>query len=307
MWNKFTQKAPIKIHAAPADVEVKQNSSVCPLTYFDDEDINEILLDGCRTMWLLSAAGRSRLPSPFPNDQTINQWILGIARATNVRLDPIVGAAGGVLQDGALRWHCLLAPMAIDGPIVSIRRHRFSSLSLDDFSITKEDLARLTGAISKRDHLIIAGPTGSGKTSLLAALIKMVPTEERVFLLESVPEIGALTPGVVRFATRQANIEQLGAFGLERLLAESLRLLPDRLVVGEVRSSEASVLIEAFRAGHAGVMSTIHASSAKEVLNRLTSLANLSASAWAKDLSQPVLVVSMERGTPPKVLNIEPL
>ena len=307
MWNKFNQKAPIKILSAPREAEVKPNSFVCPLTCFDDEEINEILLDGSRAMWLLSAAGRSRLPSPFPNDQAINHWILGIARATNVRLDPIVGAAGGVLQGGALRWHCLLAPMAIDGPIVSIRRHRFSRLSLDDFSISKEHFSRLIDAISKRDHLIIAGPTGSGKTSLLAALIKIVPAEERVFLLESVPEIGDLTPSVVRLATRQANIEQLGGFGLSRLLAESLRLLPDRLVVGEVRSSEASVLIDAFRAGHAGVMSTIHASSAKEVLSRLSSLANLSASEWAKDLSQPVLVVSMERGTPPKVLKIEPL
>ena len=307
MWKIFKPQIPTNLGPAHIVAEDDQDIDVCPLAYFDDGDLNEILLDGCRAMWLVSTSGRTRLPSPFSGTHALSKWILGVARSANVRLDPIIGAAGGVLHDGALRWHCLLAPMAVDGPIVSIRRHRFSSLTLDDFKISKEDCSVLNEAVLKRHHLIIAGPTGSGKTSLIAALIKAIPADERVFLLESVPEIGGLTPGVVRLCARQANIERLGGFGLDRLLAESLRLLPDRLVVGEVRASEAAVLIDALRAGHSGVMSTIHASSAKEVLNRLTSLANLGPSDWAKDLSHPVLVVSMERGSPPKVSKIEPL
>jgi pilus assembly protein CpaF len=307
MWNISKLLASPKIDPAPIDAEEGLAIDVCPLSYFDDVGLNEILIDGCRAMWLVSTSGRTRLASPFSDATALSRWILEVARSTNIRLDPIVGAAGGVLQDGALRWHCLLTPMAVDGPIVSIRRHRLSCLTLEDFDLSEQDFSTLKKAVYEREHIIIAGPTGSGKTSLLAALVKMVPANERVFLLESVPEIGALTPAVVRLSARQANIERLGGFGLDRLLAESLRLLPDRLVVGEVRSSEASVLIDAFRAGHSGVMSTIHAASAKEVLNRLTSLANLSASEWAKDLSQTVLVVSMARGTPPKVTKIEPL
>ncbi len=258
-------------------------------------------------MWLVTDKGRIRQPSPFHDTDSITRWVRALALSANVRLDPVVGAAGGVLKGGSLRWHCLLAPMAVDGPIVSIRRHRFNQLTLRDFEMSDEFFTVLKDAVAKRTHLIIAGPTGSGKTSLMAALIKEMSDDERVFLLESVPEIGALTPGTVRLVARQANLERIGGFGLERLLSESLRLLPDRLIVGEVRSTEAAVLVEALRVGHAGVMSTLHASSAKEVLDRITTMANLRTCDWAKDLSAPVLVVAMERGRPPRVSRIEPL
>ena len=307
MWNIFKQIISISSDSAPLVVESAPVLERCPLAFFEDSNLNEILLDGCRAMWLVSAGGRTRLTSPFADTGALSSWIIALARSANVRLDPIVGAAGGVLHDGALRWHCLLAPMAVDGPIVSIRRHRFNDLTLDDFKMPKALLGRLINAVEQRDHIVIAGPTGSGKTSLLAALLKHVPADERVFLMESVPEIGALTGNIVRLSARQANIEQLGGFALDRLLTESLRLLPDRLIVGEVRSTEAAVLIDAMRAGHSGVMSTMHAASAREVLDRLTSMASLSASDWAKDLSAPVLVVSMVRGSPPQVSRLEPL
>jgi len=305
MWNLKKMQTANKPDFYIREEEQVQKVSFCPLTYFEDEGLNEILFDGSRAMWLVTAGGRTYHPSPFSDPQALSQWILSLARSANVRLDPIVGAAGGVLQDGALRWHCLLAPMAVDGPIVSIRRHRFKELRLGDFNISNEDSKCLIEAVTKRSHLIIAGPTGSGKTSLLSALLKEIPSDERIFLLESLPEIGQLTPGVVRMVARPANIEQIGGFGLDRLLAESLRLLPDRIVIGEIRANEAAILIDALRSGHSGVMSTTHASSAKEVLDRLTTMANLSASDWARDLSSPVLVVCMERGIPPKVVKID--
>ncbi len=307
MWNKFKHQKTSNSDTAQLNKDLEATCTFCPLTLFEQLDVNEILLEGCRTLWLVTDKGRIRQPSPFHDTDSITRWVRALAHSANVRLDPVIGAAGGVLRSGSLRWHCLLAPMAVDGPIVSIRRHRFNQLTLSDFAMSEENIMVLKDAVASRTHLIISGPTGSGKTSLMAALIKEISEDERVFLLESVPEIGVLTPGTVRLVARQANLERIGGFGLERLLSESLRLLPDRLIVGEVRATEAAVLVDALRAGHSGVMSTMHASSAKEALARITTMANLGTCDWVKDLSAPVLVVAMERGRPPRVTRIEPL
>lgn len=272
--------------------------------WFADPDVSEVLLDA-RYLWIVRRATRERCHTPFRDPAALQQLMVSVARASGVRLDPMVGAAGGSFDDGAYRWHCLLPPMARDGPLVSIRRHRFASLELDDFVLPDDARRGLLANLATGVNLIVAGATGSGKSSLLAALLKRLPDEERIFLIESVPELAAVSKGLVRLSPREANLEQLGAFSLERLLRESLRLLPDRIVIGEVRGTEVPVLVDAMRVGHNGILTTMHAASADDVIRRIAGRLPESEQNWHQYLSAPLVVLFMERGNPPLVRAIQ--
>lgn len=293
--------------AKSESVGTAADTDIDPFLLFDDQRIDELIFDGARNFWIVQSGSKRRGVPPFPDTESLTRWVTALARAGGVRLDPVVGSAGGSVGDGAFRWHCLLPPMAIDGPLVCIRRHRLNLLTIDHFLAEPDVVRELRHGLDRSAHFLIAGPTGSGKTTLLAALVKLLPPDERVFLIESVPEIGAFTPGVIRLTARAANLEKIGEFGLARVLAESLRLLPDRIVVGEVRSDEASVLIDAMRTGHQGVLATIHAGSGSEALARLTSLAGLPDQSWRQDLTADLLVVCTRRGLPPAIVRIERL
>lgn len=301
MWNFAAKPGTRNLELAVAPAV----SAVDPFQLFDDQCVNELIFDGVKNFWLVRSGIKQREPSPFSNPAALTQWVTELARAGNVRLDPVAGAAGGSVREGAFRWHCILPPMAVDGPLVSVRRHRLNQLTIDQFAAAPEYLRELRTALDRAAHILIAGPTGSGKTTLLAALIKLLPADDRVFLFESVQEIGAFAPGVVRLTSRAANLEKIGEFPLARVLAESLRLLPDRIVVGEVRSSEAAVLIDAMRTGHQGVLATIHAGSGPEALARLTFLAGLPDQTWRRDLTSDLLVVCTRRGSPPSIVRID--
>jgi pilus assembly protein CpaF len=273
--------------------------------WFSSPDIDEVLLDGIRNFWIVRGGRRELRPGPFGDTEALRRWVVELARVTGTRLDPVLGAAGGSLNNGEYRWHCILPPMAADGPLVSLRRHRFTTLSVSDFAMAPAVRTDLESALTVGAHIIFAGPTGSGKSSLLAALLKRRPASERLFLIESVPELPVVTAGTVRLAPRSANLEGVGAFGLARLLAESLRLLPDRIVIGEVRGDEAPVLIDGMRTGHHGLMATMHASSAAEVVARIGSRLSATEAGWHQSLSAPLAVVLMQRGEPPAVRGVE--
>lgn len=273
--------------------------------WFSRPEIDEILIDGGRNLWLLRGHRRERLPSPFVDLSDLRQRVLDLARASGVRLDPVIGAAGGSLDNGAFRWHCILPPMAPDGPLLSVRRHRFDRLSLADFDVPTSLLADIKTALLDGSHMIFAGPTGSGKSSFMAALLRLLPIEERIFIIESVPELSSTSLGAVRLTPRAANREEIGGFSLDRLLAETLRMLPDRIVIGEVRGQEAPVLLDAMRSGHRGLMTTMHASSADEVIARIGSRLPLGEQGWEQTLSLPVAVILTKRGDPPGIQAME--
>ncbi|MEN9834501.1 MAG: hypothetical protein RL011_694 [Pseudomonadota bacterium] len=273
------------------------------LGFFDDPAVDELLINGAGSACLVASGRLSLAEAPFKSVAELALWCQNWARRLGVRLDPVVGAAGGSFQGHSFRWHCVLPPIAPDGPLFSLRRHRFELLNLSSFRLTSEQLGLIKEAMVRRSNLLICGPTGCGKTTILASLLKEFAPDERVIIVESLPELPLPTPYSARLIERQANLEQIGAVSLERLLRESLRLRPDRLVVGEVRGPEAKVFCEALMSGHEGVMATIHAASPSDAMAKLSYLAGMSSRSssspqWA---GVPIEVLLMRRGVPPGV------
>ncbi len=185
--------------------------------------------------------------------------------------EPLVDVA----LPGGLRVHATLPPVATKGPELSIRvaRHRLPdllSLEIENASVV---IPRLIDAVTQRETLLISGATGSGKTTLLGALMAYAPPCERLVVLEEVQEISIDHPHVVALECRQANAEGVGFISLARLVTESLRMRPSRLIVGEVRGAEIVDLLQAFHTGHPGGGTTLHAASLTDVPARLEGLA----------------------------------
>lgn len=192
-----------------------------------------------------------------------------------LRVDPASPTVDARLADGS-RLHAVVPPVAVDGPVVAIRRFTAAVADLDGLvdagAITHEGRAILSGAIAERRTVLVSGGTGAGKTTLLNVLSRHVSPTERIVCLEDAPEL-QLSGHVVRLQTRPANVEGVGEVTLRMLVRSALRLRPDRIVVGEVRGPEALDLVGALNTGHDGSMSTIHANGPEEALLRLETLA----------------------------------
>jgi pilus assembly protein CpaF len=184
--------------------------------------------------------------------------------------------AGDARLPGDIRVHAVLPPLSRDGVALSIRVPRPEPLSLEDWGLSGDVAARLRGAVLGRRNLLIAGGTGTGKTTLVASLLREVPASERIVLIEDVAELSIDHPHVVHLESRSANPEGLGAWTLSDLLRESLRMRPDRLVVGECRGAELSVMLTALNTGHDGSATTLHAGTLAGVPARLEALGALS-------------------------------
>lgn len=245
------------------------------LQYFEDPCVDELLINGAQHFFVRIAGSLKSVEPVFESDSEFFDFLIDFAAARQTRLDPLCGSAGGVIEELPGRWHCILPPLSQDGPVLAIRRHRFLSLGLDDFIICKGMRLDLEAHLARRDPLIIAGETGSGKTTLLAALLQRYAADERVIIIETIPELPRLYPGWVRLSERPQRLDGRGVVNSERLLAEALRLSPDRLVFGEIRGTEARWFIEATRTGHTGLVATLHSGGAAQANERLWALANL--------------------------------
>jgi pilus assembly protein CpaF len=185
----------------------------------------------------------------------------------------------GRLPDGS-RIEAVVAPAALEGPVVSIRRFSQCSLTLERLvqsgGLAPAGAALLRELVGGRRNLLIAGGTGSGKTSLLNALARFIADEQRVIVLEDARELQLPHEHVVHLTARPADTRGRGAISMRELLRATLRLRPDRIVVGEVRGAEAVELVQAMTSGHDGCLSTIHASSPWDALARLETLALMS-------------------------------
>jgi len=185
------------------------------------------------------------------------------------------------LPDGS-RVNAIIPPLALDGPIMSIRRFGSTPLTSDDLlnnnTLTPAMLELLKGIVKARLNIIISGGTGSGKTTLLNCLSSYIPDDERIVTIEDAAELQLHQVHVVRLETRPPNIEGKGAIRQRQLVINSLRMRPDRIVVGEVRGEEALDMLQAMNTGHDGSLTTIHANSPRDSLARLEtmiSMANL--------------------------------
>ena len=243
----------------------------------EDDTVSEIMVNGSKSLFFERRGVLHPMENPFENDEQIRIIIDRIISPLGRRVDersPLVNAR---LKSG-YRVNAVIPPIALDGPVLTIRKFsdRITTLrELVDMGSLPEWYARLLScAVSLRQDLAVAGGTGSGKTTLLNALSCEIPTDERIVTIEDSAELKFTRhPHVVRLEAREASIEGEGAVTIRDLVANALRMRPDRIVVGEVRGAECIDMLSSMQTGHDGSLTTLHAGSEEEAVVRLTLLA----------------------------------
>jgi pilus assembly protein CpaF len=240
--------------------------------------VTDVLVNGAERVFVDRGQGLELTPIRFGSDQEVRRLAQRLAASVGRRLDDAAPFVDARLPDGT-RVHAVLGTLAAPGTCLSLRVPARRTFTLDDCiasgSLTPggaQVLARMVGA---KLAFLVSGGTGSGKTTLLAALLGLVPPHERIVIVEDSRELSPNHPHVVRIEGRPANAERVGAITLTDLVRQSLRMRPDRLVVGEVRGAEISDLLAALNTGHEGGCGTVHANSAADVPARLEALGAL--------------------------------
>jgi pilus assembly protein CpaF len=240
-----------------------------------DPDISDILVNRFDQVYVERNGRLEQTDIMFKDDRHLMQIIERIVSTVGRRIDESSPMVDARLRDGS-RVNAIIPPLAIDGPSLSIRRFRTGRLSADDFvereSLTQPMLDFLRAAVSCRLNVVVSGGTGAGKTTLLNVLSSFISNHERVVTIEDAAELMMRQRHVVRLETRPPNIEGKGAVRQRDLVVNALRMRPDRIIVGEVRSDEALDMLQAMNTGHDGGLTTIHANSARDALYRLDTM-----------------------------------
>lgn len=237
-----------------------------------DPEISDILVNTSRQVYVERLGKLEPTAVIFRDDAHLLQIIDRIVSKVGRRIDESSPMVDARLPDGS-RVNAIIPPLALDGPILSIRRFGRNPLTVEDLiglgSFTPEMMAVIRAMVRARLNILISGGTGSGKTTLLNCLSSFIPDSERIVTVEDSAELQLQQPHVVRLETRPPNIEGRGEVTQRDLLRNSLRMRPDRIVVGEVRGAESLDMLQAMNTGHDGSISTVHANSARDSLNRL--------------------------------------
>jgi pilus assembly protein CpaF len=236
-----------------------------------DPTVTDILVNGPREVYV-ERNGKLELSNIiFADDAHVMQIIQRIAARVGRRVDEFSPMVDARLADGS-RVNAIIPPLALNGPIVSIRRFGVR-LNRDDLmrlgTITSPMLQFLAGVVEGRISVLISGGAGSGKTTFLNVMSSFIPREERLVTIEDVAELKLQQPHVISLETRPANLEGAGEVRQRELLKNSLRMRPDRILVGEVRGAEALDMLQAMNTGHEGSLATIHANDTRDALARL--------------------------------------
>jgi pilus assembly protein CpaF len=241
-----------------------------------DPRVTDVLVNGPDQVWADRGAGLESLPIRFADEATVRRLAQRLAASAGRRLDDAQPYVDAALPDGT-RLHAVLPPVAQGGTYVSLRVLRPAAYTMSDLealgTLTRACAALLTSILAARLSFLISGGTGSGKTTLLCALLGACAPTERLIVVEDSPELRPRHPHVVRLAARPPNVEGAGEVTVRELVRQSLRMRPDRLVVGEVRGAEVIDLLAALNTGHDGGAGTVHANSAAEVPARMEALA----------------------------------
>jgi pilus assembly protein CpaF len=243
-----------------------------------DPDTTDVLVNGPAEVWIDRGSGLERAPVRFPDEEAVRRLAQRLAAAARKRLDDARPWVDGTLPDGT-RLHAILPPLALHGTCLSLRSFRPRAFSVADLvavgTLTAESAQLAAAVVRARLAFLVTGGTGSGKTTLLSTLLGLAEPTERLLLIEDAPELRPEHGHVVRLTTRASNVEGAGEVTLRDLVRQSLRMRPDRLVVGEVRGAEVVDLLTAFNTGHDGGAGTVHANSAVELPARLEALGAL--------------------------------
>ena len=242
----------------------------------DDETVTEIMVNGPDSVFIERNGCLTRWDKSFTSREKLEDVIQQIAGRCNRVINesrPIVDAR---LENGA-RVNAVIAPVALNGPILTIRRFPDRPMTLEDLiarkSLTEECASFLRSLVKARYSIVIGGGTGSGKTTFLGALSESIPADERIITIEDNAELRLLgIPNLVRMEAKEANTEDGKGVSIRELIRTALRMRPDRVILGEVRGGEAVDLLQAFNTGHEGSLCTAHANSCRDMLSRLETM-----------------------------------
>jgi pilus assembly protein CpaF len=241
-----------------------------------DPQVTDVLVNGPQEVWVDRGSGLERTAVRFPDDAAVRRLAVRLAAPTGRRLDDAQPWVDARLPDG-VRLHAVLPPVAPRGTCLSLRVPRRRVFRLEELaaagSVPADGVVLLERLVASRAAFLVSGGTGTGKTTLLSALLSLVPAGDRLLLVEDAGELDPDHPHVVRLEARPPNVEGAGEVTLRDLVRQALRMRPDRVVVGEVRGAEVVDLLAALNTGHEGGCGTLHANSARDVPARLEALA----------------------------------
>jgi pilus assembly protein CpaF len=237
-----------------------------------DPAVTDILINGHKTVYVERDGQLRRADAAFTDERHLLHIIQRIVSQVGRRVDEASPMVDARLADGS-RFHAIIPPLALDGALVSIRRFGVRPFRVQELlehgSATPEMLAFLESCVKARLNMVISGGTGSGKTTLLNALSAFIPDNERIITIEDAAELRLQQLHVGRLETRPRNIEGSGEVSTRDLVRNSLRMRPDRIIVGECRGPEALDMLQAMNTGHEGSLTTVHANDTRDALSRL--------------------------------------
>jgi pilus assembly protein CpaF len=240
-----------------------------------DPDITDIMVNGPGQVYVEKGGKIQRIDSVFKDDDHLMTIIERIVSKVGRRVDESSPLVDARLPDGS-RVNVIIPPLALDGPVISIRRFGIDPLKIESLlankSLTKEIAVACDAMVKARLNILVSGGTGSGKTTLLNNLSGFIPNNERIITIEDSAELILQQEHVVRLETRPPNIEGRGMVTQRELVRNALRMRPDRIIVGEVRGGEALDMLQAMNTGHDGSISTVHANSPRDALSRLETM-----------------------------------
>lgn len=241
-----------------------------------DPEVTDVLVNGPEEVWIDRGAGLERVNVRFTDETAVRRLAVRLAAPTGRRLDDAQPWVDARLP-GGVRLHAVLPPVSPRGTCLSLRVPRRQVFDLAELvssgTVPDDGAALLARLIASRTAFLVSGGTGTGKTTLLSALLSLVDPGDRLLLVEDAGELAPSHPHIVRLEARPPNVEGAGAVSLRDLVRQALRMRPDRLVVGEVRGAEVVDLLAALNTGHEGGCGTLHANSAADVPARLEALA----------------------------------
>jgi pilus assembly protein CpaF len=243
--------------------------------FLQDPTLSDVLVNTYKQIYVERYGKLELTDSRFKDDAHLLKIIDKIVSSVGRRIDESSPMVDARLHDGS-RVNAIIPPLAIDGPILSIRRFAVDPLEMEDLINIKTLIPQvgelLKGIVKTRLNVLISGGTGSGKTTLLNVLSRFIPEDERIVTIEDSAELQLKQDHVARLETRPANIEGKGEVTQRDLVKNSLRMRPDRIIVGEVRGNEALDMLQAMNTGHEGSLTTIHANSPRDALLRLETM-----------------------------------
>ena len=243
-----------------------------------DDSVTDIMVNGPNSVFVERGGKLSKTEIRFRDNAHVLAIATRMVTRVGRRIDETNPLCDARLEDGS-RVNVIIPPLALDGPTISIRKFSKRSITLDSM-VETGNISRAMSVVLKiaarcRLNILISGGTGSGKTTMLNALSRMIDADERTVTIEDAAELQLQQPHVVRLETRPANLEGNGGIGMRELLKNALRMRPDRIILGEIRGAEVLDVLQAMNTGHDGSMSTLHANTPREALTRLENMVSL--------------------------------